>query len=41
MLSSHNVILCTSVSVGKFGSPAEITPVAGGFSALLEFCHGP
>ena len=32
---------CTSVSVGKFVSPAPITPVDGAFSMLFEFHHGP
>ena len=41
MPSSHNAFLCTSVSVGWFGSSAGITPVAGGFSLLVEFRHGP
>ena len=37
MLSSHNAFECTSISVGKFESPARITPDAWGLSVLLEW----
>ena len=39
MLSSKNAFYCTSVPVGKYGSPAGITPVTGSVSVLLEFRH--
>ena len=40
ILSSQNAFQCSSVSVGEFGSLAEITLFAGGFSVLLEFRYG-